>query len=115
MSSTSAEPAGSSAASRAAPPPLTRWESLLTVSTSGAVVMLVEIMGTRIIGPVYGVSLFVWAALLSVTLCALAVGYYWGGVLIFARPRARGSAGPCWSGALGWVPCPYWRHRCCGR
>lgn len=94
MSSTSAEPAGSSAASRAAPPPLTRWESLLTVSTSGAVVMLVEIMGTRIIGPVYGVSLFVWAALLSVTLCALAVGYYWGGVLIDRSPtRTR----------LGWA------------
>ncbi len=61
---------------------------------SGAVVMLVEIIGTRIIGPVYGVSLFVWAALLSVTLCALAIGYYGGGVLIDRVPDAA---------RLGWA------------
>jgi SAM-dependent methyltransferase len=73
---------------------LARWELLTTVLCSGAVVMLVEIVGTRIIGPVFGVSLFVWAALLSVTLCALAVGYYAGGVLIDRAPRAS---------RLGWV------------
>src|SRR5690606_36658260 len=61
---------------------LSRWELLMTVLFSGAVVMLIEILGTRIVGPVFGVSLFVWAALLSVTLCALAIGYAVGGVLI---------------------------------
>lgn len=68
------------------PRPLSRWETFTTVLVSGSVVMLIEIIGTRIIGPVYGVSLFVWAALLSVTLCALAVGYYSGGVLIDRAP-----------------------------
>ena len=41
---------------------------------TGAVVMLIEILGTRIVGPVFGVNLFVWAALLTVTLGALAIG-----------------------------------------
>lgn len=66
----------------------------MTVLFSGAVVMLIEILGTRIVGPVFGVSLFVWAALLSVTLCALAIGYAVGGVLIDRAPRAV---------QLGWV------------
>jgi len=104
--SSSVESTGSSPPSRAEASPLARWEALTTVSISGAVVMLVEIMGTRIIGPVYGVSLFVWAALLSVTLCALAVGYYWGGVLIDRAPtRARlGWAVLVGGAALGAVP-----------
>jgi spermidine synthase len=54
---------------------------LSTVFITGAAVMLIEILGTRIIGPVFGVSLFVWSALLAVTLAALAGGYYLGGVL----------------------------------
>lgn len=51
--------------------------------------MVLEILGTRIIGPVFGVSLFVWAALLSVTLAALAIGYYAGGVKVDRAPSAR--------------------------
>lgn len=37
----------------------------LQVAVCGAVVMLVEILGTRIVGPVFGVGLFVWSALLG--------------------------------------------------
>src|SRR5262245_27271050 len=50
--------------------------------------MVIEVLGTRIIGPVFGVNLFIWAALLTVTLASLAVGYAWGGVLVDRRPRA---------------------------
>ena len=49
--------------------------------------MIVEIVGTRIIAPVFGLNLFVWAALLAVTMAGLALGYYAGGVLIDRRPR----------------------------
>jgi hypothetical protein len=51
--------------------------------------MVIEILGTRVIGPIFGVSLFVWAALLAVTLASLAVGYYAGGVLIDRSPTPR--------------------------
>lgn len=50
-----------------------------TVSVTGAAVMMIELLGTRIIGPFYGVSLIVWSSLLSVSLLALSMGYYIGG------------------------------------
>jgi len=50
-----------------------------TVVITGAAVMMVELLGTRIIGPFYGVSLIVWSSLLSVSLLALSMGYYLGG------------------------------------
>ncbi len=68
--------------------------------------MVVEILGTRIIGPVFGVSLFVWSSLLAVTLASLATGYYAGGVLVDRAPTPRLLGGVVTgSGALlGLVP-----------
>lgn len=57
------------------------WYLYVIVSISGAAVLAVEILGTRILGPFYGVSLFLWSALITVTLSALAVGYAAGGRL----------------------------------
>ena len=51
------------------------------VTMTGAAVMILELLGTRIIGPFYGVSLYVWASLIAVTLIALALGYFLGGYL----------------------------------
>jgi spermidine synthase len=53
----------------------------LTVTLTGSAVMILELLGTRIIGPFYGVSLYVWASLIAVTLIALALGYFLGGYL----------------------------------
>ena len=47
----------------------------IVVFVSGAAVLAIEILGTRILGPFYGVSLFLWSALITVTLLALSVGY----------------------------------------
>lgn len=49
------------------------------VSVSGASVLAIEILGTRVLGPFYGVSIFLWSALISVTLAALSAGYTLGG------------------------------------
>jgi hypothetical protein len=68
---------------------LGRVELLLTVFICGAAALTIEILGTRIVGPSFGVSLFVWSALLAVTLGALATGYYAGGVLIDRMPGPR--------------------------
>jgi MFS family permease len=59
------------------------------VVVGGASVMVVEILGTRVLRPFFGVSLFVWSALLAVTLASLAVGYFAGGVLVDRRPQRR--------------------------
>ncbi|NWF72267.1 MAG: fused MFS/spermidine synthase [Nitrospirae bacterium] len=61
----------------------------LTVTMTGAAVMILELLGTRIIGPFYGVSLYVWSSLIAVTLIALAVGYFLGGYLADRYPVVR--------------------------
>ena len=53
----------------------------VVVCVGGAAVLALEILGTRILGPFYGVSLFLWSALITVTLAALSVGYAVGGRL----------------------------------
>ena len=53
---------------------------MLTAALCGALVMMIEVMGSRVIGPFFGVSLFVWTSLITVTLVSLALGYGIGGV-----------------------------------
>lgn len=60
-----------------------------TVATTGAAVMMLELLGTRIIGPFYGVSLYVWSSLISVALIALSLGYYLGGMVADRETRFR--------------------------
>jgi len=55
--------------------------ALLTATITGAAVMMLELLGTRVIGPFYGVSMFVWSSLITVTMISLAVGYFVGGRL----------------------------------
>jgi spermidine synthase len=53
----------------------------LLVLVSGAVLMGLEIVGSRILAPYFGNSVFVWGSLISLFLIALSVGYYIGGGL----------------------------------
>ena len=57
------------------------------VFIGGASVLAVEILGTRVLGPFYGVSLFLWSALITVTLAALSIGYVLGGRWADRGPR----------------------------
>ncbi|MEC4748386.1 fused MFS/spermidine synthase [Methylomicrobium sp. Wu6] len=58
---------------------LERTGLYLTVFLTGASVMVIELLGTRMIAPFYGASLYVWSSLISVTMMALAIGYFIGG------------------------------------
>lgn len=62
---------------------------LLVTLVSGGAVMVVEVLGSWLLSPFFGVGLFVWSALLSVTLAALAIGYFVGGVLADRDQSAR--------------------------
>lgn len=72
----------------------TRDEKLLrillpvSVFVSGAVVMVLEVLGTRLIAPVYGTSLHVWSAIIAVTLLSLSIGYWVGGRFADRFPHA---------------------------
>ncbi len=50
-----------------------------SVIAAGTVMMALEVLGTRYIGPFFGSSLYVWSAMISVTLGSLALGYILGG------------------------------------
>jgi spermidine synthase len=54
---------------------------VVTTTICGALIMVLEVLGSRVIGPFFGVSLFIWTSLITVTLIALALGYAVGGVV----------------------------------
>ncbi len=56
------------------------------VFVSGAVLMALEIVGSRVLAPHFGSSIFVWGSLISVVMAALSLGYYWGGWLSARAP-----------------------------
>jgi spermidine synthase len=60
---------------------------LVSVFVSGAVVMALELLGSRLLAPVFGNSIFVWGSLIGVVLAALSTGYYLGGKLADRLPQ----------------------------
>ena len=53
----------------------------IIVFITGAVIMILELTGTRILAPYAGTSIIVWTALIGVILGFLSLGYSWGGKL----------------------------------
>ena len=60
-----------------ASPGLRRYEVLIFLT--GAVTLALEVLASRIMTPYFGVSLYIWAGILSITLIFLALGYHLGG------------------------------------
>lgn len=55
---------------------------------SGAALMGLEMVGSRVLAPTFGSSIFIWGSLIGVVLAALSIGYYAGGRLADRHPRA---------------------------
>ena len=71
-----------------APSPSTTLLGVLVFLTGG-VILVLEIVGARLLSPVFGSSLYVWSALITVTLLSLAIGYEAGGRLADRLPTHR--------------------------
>ncbi|MEW6523061.1 MAG: fused MFS/spermidine synthase [Bacillota bacterium] len=56
---------------------------------SGAMLMSLEMVGSRILAPYFGTSIFVWGSLIGVFLGALSIGYFLGGALSDRAPRTE--------------------------
>ena len=52
---------------------------------TGAATLSLEVLASRIMTPYFGVSLYIWAGILAITLIFLALGYYLGGRLTIGR------------------------------
>ncbi len=61
----------------------------IIVFACGAVVMVLELIGSRIFSPYLGNSIFVWSSLIGIILAALSLGYYLGGKLSIKNPSYR--------------------------
>jgi hypothetical protein len=57
----------------------------LVLVIEGGALMAVELMGAKLVAPFYGGSLYVWTAVLAITLLGLTLGYYIGGQLAKKR------------------------------
>jgi spermidine synthase len=64
---------------------------LLTLSfIEGAAVMAAELCGAKLLSPVFGSNLYVWASVMGITLVALALGYFYGGrITTVSRGHAK--------------------------
>lgn len=61
----------------------------LTAAVNGAAILIVEILGAKMLSPYFGTSHFVWTAQIAVTLVSLAVGYWFGGLLVDKSPNLK--------------------------
>jgi spermidine synthase len=93
----------------------------LIVTLTGAVIMALEILSSRVLAPHYGNSVYVWGSIISVFLAALSVGYYWGGRLADRRPELAVLGRLILAGALfqtlllfGGIPLAAWLSRATG-
>lgn len=58
---------------------------------SGGAILALELLASRIMTPYFGVSLYIWTGILSITLIALAIGYWTGGKLANSRKMSAAS------------------------
>ncbi|NUM25313.1 MAG: fused MFS/spermidine synthase [Candidatus Buchananbacteria bacterium] len=61
----------------------------IIIFVSGSVVMVLELIGSRIVAPYLGTSIFVWASLIGIILGALSLGYYLGGRFSKTNPNLQ--------------------------
>ncbi|MBF0589986.1 MAG: fused MFS/spermidine synthase [Magnetococcales bacterium] len=62
---------------------------LWVIFITGGVVLALELITSRIMTPYFGVSLYIWASILSITLLFLALGYAIGGWAVGHYHRSR--------------------------
>lgn len=67
----------------------------LIVFTSGAVLLVLEIVASRVLAPFFGNSVYVWGSLIGVFLAGLTLGYFLGG-----RAADRWPSGVVFSGLV---------------
>lgn len=77
--------------------------------------MALEILGSRLLAPVFGNSLFVWGALIGVILAAMSSGYAFGGWISDRYRASTVLAGlllfsGCWTFLISWASQPILFH-----
>ncbi len=66
--------------------PMKKYKLELIVFISGAVIMMLELTGSRVLAPFLGTSIFIWTSLIGVILASLSLGYFLGGKSADKKP-----------------------------
>lgn len=61
----------------------------VVVFVCGAVVMILELVGSRVLAPYLGTSIIVWTSLIGIILGSLSLGYWWGGRFADRNPSSK--------------------------
>ncbi len=73
---------------------------LIVVFLTGAAVLIVEVVATRILSPYFGNTIYTFSSVIGVILAALSLGYYFGGRLADQNPTLRWFFGIIYSAGL---------------
>lgn len=68
---------------------LKKYTLEIVVFLSGAVVMIFELVGSRILGPYFGTSIFIWTSIIGIIMGSLSLGYYFGGKIADNNPSRK--------------------------
>ena len=52
----------------------------IIIFLAGAITMIFEVVGARVLGPFFGASIFVWTSLIGIIMGSLSIGYWLGGI-----------------------------------
>lgn len=55
------------------------WRHATLIFLTGGAILALQLLASRVLTPYFGVSLYIWTGILSITLLCLALGYYLGG------------------------------------
>jgi len=69
--------------------PMNKYVLSIAVFICGAVTMIMEIVGSRVLAPFLGTSIVVWTALIGVIMGSLSLGYFLGGRVADRKPSAH--------------------------
>jgi spermidine synthase len=83
------------------------WKLKILTFTSGAVIMGLEIVTSRILTPVFGSTIYTWGSLIGVILSGLSLGYFLGGKIADKHPKFEKICGIVFSAGLFIVGIPF--------
>lgn len=59
----------------------------VVVFICGAIVMIFELIGSRLLAPYFGTSIIIWSSLIGIILASLSLGYWLGGIIADQRAK----------------------------
>jgi len=83
------------------------WKLKIITLTSGAIIMALEIVTSRILTPVFGSTIYTWGSLIGVILSGLSLGYFLGGKVADDNPKFDKICGIIFSVGLFIVGIPF--------